>query len=72
MEETERSGLLTHRATSPIIPIVSVPNGKVDVKDVGVEDTSDASRQEKVQQLSVKFVVIYFRINRKPFHLVLV
>lgn len=46
MEETERSGLLVHdhRATSPVNP---VPDGKLDVKDVGEEDTSGESRQEK-------------------------
>lgn len=45
MEETERSGLLAERSTSPTGPI---PNGKLDVKDVGEEDATEASRQEKV------------------------
>lgn len=46
MAETERSGLLVHRTTSPVEPIA---NGKLD--NVGEEDTGDASRQEKVHQL---------------------
>lgn len=49
MAETERSGLLVHRTTSPVEPTA---NGKLgNVKDVGEEDTGDASRQEKVHQL---------------------
>ena len=45
MADTERSGLLSHRSTSPA---ESIPNDKVDVKDAGEEDTTDTSRQEKV------------------------
>ena len=47
MTETERSGLLVKRTASPTSPIEPIPNGKLDVKDVG-EDASDDSRQEKV------------------------
>ena len=49
MTETERSGLLSQRTASPIEPVSNgYANGKLDVKDVGEEDTDGDSRKEKV------------------------
>ena len=50
MAQTERSGLLTQRTASPIQPTA---NGKLDLKDIGEEDTDGTTRQEKVDQLFV-------------------
>lgn len=46
--ETERSGLLSDKNTTPID---SEPNSKLDVKHAGEEDNDDGdpSRKEKVQ-----------------------